>query len=166
MQSKLRQRKVTAYPAHNEFIFKQLKCNEREGKKLSMHVYAIGIRPKLFGAYKNILNILCLLKKLPASSGLLKITLKKRYESGPMTFQLQLQQLTWPLNTKQKCRKKVLFPVHAQLEATLYRFYLQEICLKSCNFILRLAYSLGCLSCLKGIRGTAIFCPCSELKAN
>lgn len=100
MQSKLRQRKVTAYPAHNKFIFKQLKGNEREGKKLSMHVYAIGIRPKLFGAYKNILNILCLLKKLPASSGLLKITLKKRYESGPMTFQLQLQQLTWPLNTK------------------------------------------------------------------
>lgn len=47
---------------------------EKVKNYLCMYVYAIGIRPKLFGAYKNILNILCLLKKLPASSGLLKIT--------------------------------------------------------------------------------------------
>lgn len=100
MQSKLHQRKVTAYPAHNKFIFQQLKCNKSENKKLSMHVYAIGIKPKLFGDYKSILNMLCLLKKFPDSSGLLKITWRNRYESGPMTFQLQLQQLTWALNTK------------------------------------------------------------------
>lgn len=100
MQSKLYQRKVTAYPAYNKFIFKPLKCNKSENKILSMPVYSIGIRPKLFGDYKNILNILCLLKKLSDSSGLLKITWKNRYESNPMTFQLQLQQLTWALNTK------------------------------------------------------------------
>lgn len=116
-----------------------------------MHVYAIGIRPKLFGAYKNILNILCLLKKLPASSGLLKITQKKRYESGPMTFQLQLQQLTWPLNTKQKCRKKSVIP-----SACTTRSYSVKILFlgnisatnrkHASNTILRSTYSLGGLS--------------------